>query len=610
MHDTRRKRFVMVGVRRSGWWLLVVIGLLLVAASWSIPPVAAQRNTEPTPLPLYALPDSRSRPIASSSLALARDNRTLVAANLLNNTISIALPLQGQLIVEIPVGKDPRSVALTADGNLILVTNRGDNSLSVIGLVTQEVIRTIDLGGLWPYAVVTDNNETAYVSLEGSNEIVCVDLVNGGVLWRAAVPANPAGLSLWGDFLYISHFWSGELSLFYLPRQQVMFSATTGLDTSVSQSVEIDPIRGLAYVPQSRSNASAAHLTFDSAAFSVVNVMDLRGMTIQRRNRIAMDTADQPVNMPFAAALDPFRQWLFVANAGSDNVSVIDLNTGLSRANIRVGANPRSLLLNRDNSYLFVHNALDGSISVVETRTLQVVDTLIISDLVIPVNILLGAQLFHSAADPRISTDNRLSCANCHFDGLSDGRIWQDMPGGPRNTPLLFNLLETAPYLWQGDWDELADVELKIRSLMAGTGLITEQDPNPALGDPHTGLSLDLGTLVDYLLTLEGPKSSPLTTDPQERERGQAIFLEQGCDECHVGSVGTNLQRYDVGIGGEFDTPALRWLWLSAPYFHDGRAATLADVFALPGQHQLIGTLPAEDIQALIVYLLSLPATP
>lgn len=601
MRETGRKYFV-------DFRVLLVVGLVILwlAAAWVISPVGAQRSAEPTPLPLYALPDSRSRPVISGSIALVKDNRTLVTANMLNNTASVVLPLQGQILAEIPVGRDPRSVALTADSVHALVTNRGDNSLSVIDLAGLQVVRTIPLGGLWPYAVVTNDNETAYVSLMGSHEIVCVNVTSGQVLWRVSVPGAPAGLALWGDFLYITHFWSGQISLLYIPQQQVVYTASTGLDTSASQAIEIDPIRGLAYLPQSRSNADAAHLTFDSTVFSVVNVMDLHGLAIQRRNRIALDTADQPVNMPFATVLDPFRQWLFIANAGSNSISVIDLNTGLARAHITVGSNPRSLLLNRDNSTLFVHNALDGSISIIETRGLKVTDTLIVSDLLTPVNVLLGAQLFHTAADPRMSADNRISCANCHFDGMSDGRVWQDMPGGAQNTPLLFNLLETAPYNWDGNWDEPADVELKIRSLMAGTGLI-DGAVNPPLGTPHTGLSLDLGTLVDYLLTLEGPTTNPTPLDAAQRARGAEIFNERGCTECHVGGVGTNLQRYDVGTGGEFDTPSLRWLWLSAPYFHDGRAAVLADVFALPGRHQLIGILPEEDIQALVTYLMGLP---
>jgi cytochrome c peroxidase len=112
--------------------------------------------------------------------------------------------------------------------------------------------------------------------------------------------------------------------------------------------------------------------------------------------------------------------------------------------------------------------------------------------------------------------------------------------------------------------------------------------------------------LTQYLLTLQGPISPPVT-DTALLERGAAVFAEQGCAECHVGAVGTNLQVFDVGTDGTFDTPSLRWLWLSAPYLHDGRAATLRDVFILPGAHQLVYEVTVEDLDALLAYLLSLP---
>jgi YVTN family beta-propeller protein len=337
--------------------------------------------------------------------------------------------------------------------------------------------------------------------------------------------------------------------------------------------------------------------------------MDLRGMTLERRTRITLDTADRPVNMPFALALDRFRNWLFIANAGSNDVSVIDLNTGLARSHIEVGANPRGILLNRDGSFLFVHNVLDGTITVVETRNDRIVDVLPISDLSIPVDMLIGAQLFHSAADPRLSTSSWISCANCHFDGQSDGRTWQGLADGARNTPVLYNLLETAPYNWSGTWDELADVELKIRTLQAGEGLIEELEVSDALGEPHAGLSLDLDTLVVYLTTLQAPVSNPNQFDAEVLERGTEVFEEQGCATCHIGPAATSLQSYAVGSDPDvrYDTPSLRWLWLTAPYFHDGSAATLYDVFRLPGVHQLIQTVSGEDIDALVSYLLSLP---
>jgi YVTN family beta-propeller protein len=589
--------------------LLATGTALLCLAVGLTAPVMAQDNAQPgpTPLPIYALPDARlTRSMSTNTIALAEDNRTLAAANTLNNTVSIVLPTQGQLVAEIPVGADPRTVAFFAEDQQVVVANRGDGTLSVIELETQRVT-TIPLGGVWPYGVVVDGT-TAYVSLQGSDAIAVVDLIAAAVTDYIPVPDAPTGMTLWGDFLYVAHFWSGQVSLVYLPQAAVITTVSTGVDTGLFQAIEMDITRGIGYLPQTRSNAQNASLTFDTTVFPVVNVIDFRDMSINRRARIGLDTVDRPVNMPFAAALDRFRNWLYVANAGSNNISVVDLNTRLLRAHIDVGANPRGILLNRDGSVLFSHNALDGTLSIIETRTLEVTDQLPISDFNIPVDTLVAQQLFYSAADPRLSADSWISCGNCHFDGMSDGRTWMGFAGG-RNTPSLYGLLETAPYNWDASWDELADVELKIRSLQAGTGLIPSDAVSPALGDPHSGLSLDLDVLASYLSTLPGP-ANPITPDPALVERGQEIFDDQNCAECHVGTVGTDSQRHDVGTGGEFDTPSLRWLWVSAPYFHDGSAVTLGKVFMMPGDHNLIQSLPAEDIDALVSYLLTLPQTP
>jgi YVTN family beta-propeller protein len=590
---------------RRGAVVLIILGLGAMALGIGlVKPVNAQ--TEPTPLPLYALPDARlSRFASSSNLALAADNRTLAAANMLNNSISIVLPTLGQLVAEIPVGSDPRSLAFVNQDTQIVVANRGDGTLSLVDIATQAMF-SIPLDGVWPYGVVVDENNLAYVSLQGSGEIAVVDVAARQVIDRIPAGDWPSGLTLWGDFLYVSHFWSGQISLIYLPQGRVINTVSTGVDTGLSQAIELDVTRGIAYLPQTRSNAQNTSLTYDTTVFPVVNVVDFRTLSPQRERRINLDTVDRPVNTPFAAALDRFRNWLYIANAGSNDVTVIDMATGLLRAHIDVGANPRGILLNRDGTLVFVYNALEGTLSIIETRDLEVIDEVPISDFNIPVDDLLAQQLFYSAADPRLSAQNWLSCSNCHFDGISDGRVWQGFPEGERNTPVLYGLLETAPYNWSGTWDELADVELKIRNLQAGTGLIESEIVGPALGDPHAGLSLDLDVLASYLGTLEGP-ANPYQPSPALVERGAEVFDEQGCVTCHVGSVGTDNQPYDVGTGGTFDTPSLRWLWTSAPYFHDGSAATLRDVFLLPGAHELVQEVSLSDIDALLAYLLTLP---
>ena len=58
-----------------------------------------------------------------------------------------------------------------------------------------------------------------------------------------------------------------------------------------------------------------------------------------------------------------------------------------------------------------------------------------------------------------------------------------------------------------------------------------------------------------------------------------------------------------AGVG--FDTPTLRGLWRTAPYLHDGSAASLRDVLDRAG-HGATGSLTVEEKNRLVTYLLEL----
>ena len=76
----------------------------------------------------------------------------------------------------------------------------------------------------------------------------------------------------------------------------------------------------------------------------------------------------------------------------------------------------------------------------------------------------------------------------------------------------------------------------------------------------------------------------------------------------------TDLQAYSVGTGKDreadmkFDTPTLVEVWRTAPYLHDGRAATMLDMLkseASGAQHCPSG-LTEEQLADLAAYVLSL----
>jgi cytochrome c peroxidase len=122
------------------------------------------------------------------------------------------------------------------------------------------------------------------------------------------------------------------------------------------------------------------------------------------------------------------------------------------------------------------------------------------------------------------------------------------------------------------------------------------------------------------------------TFDPQER-RGYRLFTEYGCSSCHQGAgLGGNMyQRFGVmrnyfaDRGHEtpadlgrfnvthkeedryvFKVPSLRNVALTAPYFHDGSAATLDDAVKIMARYQLGRDVDADDRAALVAFLRTL----
>lgn len=81
--------------------------------------------------------------------------------------------------------------------------------------------------------------------------------------------------------------------------------------------------------------------------------------------------------MAVAASPDPEAlQKIYVANSGSDSISVIDRNRNQVHAAIGVGERPNNLVVTPDGKHVYVSNAGSDTVSVIDTDTYQVVDTI------------------------------------------------------------------------------------------------------------------------------------------------------------------------------------------------------------------------------------------
>jgi cytochrome c peroxidase len=190
-----------------------------------------------------------------------------------------------------------------------------------------------------------------------------------------------------------------------------------------------------------------------------------------------------------------------------------------------------------------------------------------------PALVAKGLQLYN---DARLSGGGNFSCASCHlstghtnnktYDGLDVVAVGD--PNG-RSTPTLWGAGQRMVYGWEGAAPTL---EESIR------GIIVNRMKGAAPSKET------LSALAAYVRSLPYPKNwqldddAPIAAATDAVKRGFALFTSDGgCNTCHVVPSLDKPNVEDVGTGGRFKVPSLRAVASTAPYFHDGRTASLRD---------------------------------
>lgn len=240
-----------------------------------------------------------------------------------------------------------------------------------------------------------------------------------------------------------------------------------------------------------------------------------------------------------------------------------------------------------------------------------------------PAKVELGHVLFF---DPRLSGNGTVSCASCHNPGLgwSDGlRTGIGINGTvlPRGTPTIVNTGFNTQFMWDGRKKSLEDQALG--PMEAASEMSTDIDAALRLLRSSSGYRakfarafpdepIDTTTLAKALAAFERSIVSDdsrfdrwlrgdRTAISMQEWRGYQVFVDPkrgNCAVCHSGGNFTDNGFHNLGIAktaatrddgryhvrpvasmrGAFKTPTLRDVASTAPYFHDGSAATLMDV--------------------------------
>jgi len=268
----------------------------------------------------------------------------------------------------------------------------------------------------------------------------------------------------------------------------------------------------------------------------------------------------------------------------------------------------------------------------------------------------LGRDLFH---DVRLSKNDSVSCAHCHplaragVDGL---RVSVGVEGrrGLINAPTVYNTADQIAQFWDGSADSLEALVLEgplqdpLEMDSNWPDALAKLGSDPVLrarfeqlfddGLTKENVARAIAVFVAGLVTLDSPfdrwlKGDEAALDARQKE-GYALFKSYGCIACHQGrNVGGNMYAtmgvmgdYFADRGGEltradlgrfnvtgrdsdrfvFKVPSLRLVVRTAPYFHDGSAATLEEAVTVMARYQLGRELPEAHLQAIVAFLKSL----
>ena len=549
----------------------------------------------------------------------------------------------GRVLRIIPVGHVPRGFSFSPDGRRLLVTNSWDDTVTVVDTNTGSVVATWP-AGYEPSSVVEDHaGQRLFVADRIGNNLTVLDAATGAerATLEAGRGASYLAMSADGSRLYATHVYPNPTSHRTAPKSEI-----TVIDPRLAQVVDriaLPNIAGMFHVALSQDGrlgvAAQLHpknlvpLAHVEHGWAFVDTLTVFGVDVGKPVEVPLDELDRYFVRPFGIAIAPDKSRIYVSHGGSNCISVIDVRRMLAYihahpqsfaedlsasahyvvARIPVGKDPRGIVLTRDGGRLYVANRLDDSISLIDTQTLRVTQTLQLAGPKKVSPLRRGEQTFYEAH----AFQGAFGCANCHIDSTFDGLQWDLEPDGFGkdivDNRLLEDLRGTEPFKWNGGNPTIAQ-ECGFRTEMYFWRSQNYDD-------------LRLADLVLYILNLPLRPNRWLAADgrlkpAQERGRvlfyrtvdklGQPIPQTNQCAYCHSGPKGTNQKSFDVGTGkptdnsGVFDTPQLMNIALTAPYLHDGSAQTLEEIWTVYNPHDQHGRtndLTKDELNDLIEYL-------
>jgi DNA-binding beta-propeller fold protein YncE len=609
-------------------------------------------------LPAADPPIPPTRYAAPAQVAWSPSGQHLAISDSGLGLVLLVRATDGAVVSRVPVGQAPHGVAWSADGQLVWIGDSDGQTLSAIQASTGTIVQQVSLSRYLRDVVALPGNRVA-VCAAGMDRVIVLD-ASLTVTSAPTIGYQPEALAVTPDGTRL-------LAVPLLPQ-----GAATDPTSAVSVRIlaaDTGAVQATILLPPGSTNARSAAITPDGrwglvthilgkadmpnthvdqgwVSTNALSIIDLQ--TARIRTTLLLDQPHAGSADPWGVTVTPDGTTCWVTCAGIDAIARLDLGqllgriTGVDRSPPPAdwpaiwgriarepaacrdlawdlgalplarllhiipinGHGPRAIAISPDGRTMAVAVHFDGSVRLCNAQTGVEQQCIRWSAVTEPDAVQRGATLFHNANN---AYQSWISCASCHPGVRADGLNWDllnDGVGNPKNTRSLLLADRRAPVMSLGVRKDGPT------AVGAGFRFI-------AYHEPSAEQVSDLLAFLRSLQPVPSPHLLPTGDLSDAAIRGQRIFAgKASCIDCHSGTWYSDQQLHDVGTirnpldtGRKIVTPMLVELWRTAPYLHDGSAATLLDVLVTrnpTGAHGDAADLNATERADLIAYLLSL----
>jgi DNA-binding beta-propeller fold protein YncE len=130
-------------------------------------------------------------------LVLSPDGKSLLVGDTVGNEMFFFNPATAALQKRMPVA-DPYQLAFSPNGKFLVVNGLARNQIDVYDAATMQLLKRFPIASMPSHLDYAPDSSRVFVSLQGTDSLVAIDLNKLVVLWTAKIGSTPAGV-MWHD---------------------------------------------------------------------------------------------------------------------------------------------------------------------------------------------------------------------------------------------------------------------------------------------------------------------------------------------------------------------------------------------------------------------------